>query len=102
MLPTFLYVLGYTSGLSGIGYLTALMGANMAALGWFKNPIIIVAAVVMILLLNIIGSKLLDILQSKSVLLIGHIFESVFSGVKQILIFAAVIIGIIVVACIFL
>lgn len=99
MLPTFLYVLGYTGGLSGIGYLTALMGANMAALGWLKNSIIIVAAVIMILLLNFIGSKLLDFLQSKSILLIGNIFESVFSGVKTILIGAGVIIVIIIAAC---
>ncbi|MDE7363175.1 MAG: hypothetical protein K2N38_14725 [Oscillospiraceae bacterium] len=95
MLPNLVYMLLYALGLQKIILLANTMEAGMKIIPFFKTALIFLAAAALILLLNFLGSLLLDFFQRRTIIIIGEIGEAAASTALGFLKVAAVLIGIV-------
>lgn len=80
MLPNLIYMLLYIFGTQGIIWLSNTIDSNLNWLPFFKTALILVAAVLLVVVLNFLSSVVLEFFQKKTVLLIGDICVRVAEG----------------------
>lgn len=102
MLPNLVYMFLYALGLQKIIQLANTMESGMNMPAFFKTALIFLAAAALILLLNFLGSLLLDFFQKRSIVMIGSIGEATASAALGFLKVAAVLIGVVIVITVIL